>query len=86
MKYTLYNYFDVYGNSVDGYEINNQEILFDDWYIADDCTNQDIINYLYDNGYLTTNNLEKVDIENYGDYMEVYAVENCCPLFGIMPN
>lgn len=62
MTYTLYNYFDVWGNEIDGYEVNNWEILFDDWYITGDATKQDILDYLYDNGYLTTNNLSQVDI------------------------
>lgn len=86
MTYTLYNYFDVWGNEIDGYEVNNWDILFDDWYITDDATKQDILDYLYDNGYLTTNDLSQVDISEDGLAMEVYSVKDDMPLFGIVPN
>lgn len=86
MFYTLINYFDVLGNKKDGYEINNQCIKFNDWYISDDSTKKDILNYLVKAGYLKTSDMRKVNIDDYGDYMEVYQVKNHFPLFGIMPN
>ena len=86
MFYTLINYFDVCGNKKDGYEINNQYVEFDDWYISDDSTKKDILNYLVKAGYLKTSDMRKVNIDDYGDYMEVYAVKDSFPLFGIMPN
>lgn len=86
MTYTLYNYFDVWGNEIDGYEVNNWDILFDDWYITNDATKQDILDYLYENGYLITNDLTKVDIDTDGTIMVVCSVKDGCPLFGIVPN
>ena len=86
MTYTLINYFDVVGNLRDGYEINNQCIECNDLYLSDDCTNKDIILYLYKQGYLTTCDMRKVGIENYGDLIEVYAKKAHYPLFGLMPN
>lgn len=83
MKYT-FCYFDVSGDETNGYEVVNWEILFDDWYIADDCTNQDIINYLYDNGYLATNSPDKLYIKDFGMDKVIYATQNNFPLFGIM--
>lgn len=86
MYYTLINYFDVWGNKKDGYEVNNQCIEFDDWYISDDSTKKDILNYLFNAGYLKTSDMRKVNIDDYGDYMEVYQVKNHIPMFGIYPN
>lgn len=86
MFYTLINYFDVWGNKKDGYKVNNQCIEFDDWYIDDSCTKKDILNYLVKAGYLKTSDVRKVNIDDYGDYMEVYQVKEHFPLFGIYPN
>ena len=86
MFYTLINYFDVCGNKQDGYEINNQCIEFDDWYISDDSTKKDILNYLVKAGYLKTSDMRKVNIDDYGNYMEVFQVKNHIPIFGIYPN
>lgn len=86
MYYTLINYFDVWGNKEEGYEINNQCIEFEDWYIDDSATHKEILEYLKDAGYLNTSDMRKVNIMDCGDYMEVYAVKDSFPLFGIMPN
>lgn len=47
-KWRLIDYFDVWGNAEDGYEVNNQSIEFEDLIITDDATDQDIFNYLKD--------------------------------------
>ena len=86
MTYTLINYFDVVGNLRDGYEVNNQCTECDDLYLSDDCTNKDIIRYLYKQGYLATCDRRRVGIEDYGDLIEVYAKKAHVPLFGLMPN
>lgn len=46
MYYSLISYSDVWGNKSSGYEINNQCVEFDDWFIADDCTDKEIVDYL----------------------------------------
>ena len=84
MYYSLINYFDVIGNKTDGYEVNNQCVEFDDWYISDDATHKEILGYLVKRGYLNTSDMRKVKIDDMGDYMEVYAVKDHCPLYGIV--
>ena len=86
MYYSLINYFDVIGNKTDGYEVNNQCVEFNDWYISDDATHKEILDYLVKRGYLNTSDMRKVKIDDMGDYMEVYAVKDHYPLFGIVPN
>lgn len=86
MYYTLVNYFDVWGDKTNGYEINNQSVEFTDWYIAENATKKDILRYLKVNRYINTDDMRKVNIDDYGDYMEVYAVKNHYPLYGIIEN
>lgn len=86
MKWTLINYFDVWGNEVDGWEINNACSEFDDLEIADDATDQDIIDYLYNIEFFNTNDLEKFDVEYYGDFIEIREKETQKPLCSLRPN
>lgn len=84
-KYQLINYFDVYGSEKEGYEINNQCVEFDDWYIADDATDKEILDFLVKSAYLKTSDMRQVRIASDGEAMEVYAVKGHFPLFSIMP-
>lgn len=86
--YTLINYFDVWGNQDDGYEVNNQCVEFDDLVITDDATDKDILNYLASEAvnFLTTSDMRRVRLENLGDAMEIYAVKEHRPLGVLMPN
>lgn len=86
MYYTVYDYFDVWKDSDGTWIVNNQAKLFDDLYISSDCTDKEILKYFQRNGYLTTCDMRKVKIENYGDYMELYTVKGHCPLYGIIAN
>lgn len=84
--YSLYDYFDVWGNPEDGYEVNNLCLLCDDLYIADDSTESEIIDYLISEGFLldTANGL--VCIDCFGDGCEIYEEETGMPLFGLRKN
>lgn len=84
--YTLINYFDVWGNEVDGYEVNNQCVEATDVIIADDATDQDIINYLCQHEYLNDDGLWLYEIENNGDFIEIFAKETMMPLYGLRRN
>ena len=84
--YTLINYFDVWGNEIDGYEINNQCVEADDIEIADDTTDGDIINYLQLAGYLNTNETSLFAVENNGDWIEISVKETGFPLYSLRRN
>lgn len=84
--YTLINYFDVWGNEVDGYEVNNQCVEATDVIIADDATDQDIINYLFQHEYLNDDGLWLYEIENNGDFIEIFAKETMMPLYSLRRN
>lgn len=79
-KYSLVNYFDVWGNAKDGWEVNNQCVEFDDLVITDDATEKDILKYLVSIGFLATSDRRKVRIDYLGDHMEIYAVKGNMPL------
>ena len=85
MFYTLINYFDVWGNAADGFEVNNQCIECDDLFIDDSATNKDVVVYLKKAGYLLTDDLRRVSVVDFGGYMEVQK-KSGHPLFGLMPN
>lgn len=80
-KYTLVNYFDVWGNEKEGYEINNLCNEVEGITITDDATEKDILKYLVQIGFLTTSDRRKVRIDTTdGDMMEIYAVKGNYPI------
>lgn len=79
-KYRLINYFDVWGNEEDGYEVNDLCVEETGIFIADDSTDQQVLNLLVRIGFLTTDDPEKVCVINNGDMIEIESVEDGCPL------
>lgn len=79
-RYRLIDYFDVWGNEKDGYEVNNQCILFDDLHMSQDITDQEILDYLKSIGYLNTAEIEKFYIISDCDYIELFQADNMYPL------
>ena len=84
--YSLINYFDVWGNKKDGYEINNQCVEFDDLVIADDATPKEICTYLKSIKMLATNDMRKLDVIDWGSLIEIYERKSGKPLFGLYVN
>ena len=83
----LVNYFDVWGNNEDGFWVNNSCIEFSDLYISEDSTNQDIINYLIEIGFLNEGiKTEDLFIDNSGDYIEFFVAENLYPICRLVRN
>lgn len=80
-KYTLVNYFDVWGNEEEGYEINNLCNEVEGITITEDASEKDILKYLVQIGFLTTSDRRKVRIDTTdGDMMEIYAVKGNYPI------
>ena len=78
--YTLTDYFDVWGNEEDGWTVNNSCPLYRDLVIADDASDQDILTYLKTTGYLTTDDPQKVYLQDEGDMIEIIQREGEMPL------
>jgi len=84
--WTLINYFDVWGNKIDGYEINNQCVEADDIVITDSASDDDIINYLQIAGYLNTNETSLFEVYCDGDFIEICVRETGMPLYSLRRN
>ncbi len=84
--WTLINYFDVWGNAEDGYEVNNQCVEAEDIVITDDATDEAIINYLQLAGYLNTNEMSLFEVDCNGDFIEICARETGMPLYSLRRN
>lgn len=84
--YALINYFDVWGNAEDGYEVNNQCIEAEDVIITEDATDQDIIDYLFNNEYIIDDDVNLYEIEDNGDFIEIYVKETMMPLYSLRKN
>lgn len=85
MFYTLINYFDVWGNSRDGFTVNNQCVECNDLYIDDAATNKDICAYLKNAGFLASDDMRRLAVTDTGSMIEI-TLKNGMPLFGLVPN
>ena len=80
-SYSLINYFDVWGNEKDGWEVNNLCTEETGIIITNDATDKEILNFLVRIGFLTTSDMRKVRIDTSNfDMMEIYAVKGMKPL------
>ena len=81
-EYTLVNYFDVWGNAKDGWEVNNECVEAYDIQISDDATEKEILQYLVSIEFLKTADRRKVRIDMSGgdEMMEIYQVKGQMPL------
>lgn len=81
--YKLIDYFDVLGNKEDGWEVNNLCTVREDIAIAEDATDQDIIEILININYL--NEFARnggVYIESSDDtFIEIFDTETDKPLY-----
>lgn len=84
--WTVYNYFDVWGNKMDGYVVNNQCVEMDDLYIDEGATKKEICGYLVAAGLLKTSDMRRLEVVDWGNYIEINAKKGGMPLFGIMMN
>ena len=79
--YKLIDYFDVWGNATDGWEVNDLTTVEDDIVITEDSTDEEIIDFLVRIDYLKPEVKELVYLESYDNEMiEIIARENDYPL------
>ena len=85
--YSLINYFDVWGNEEDGYEVNNLCVEFDDLHIAQEASDDEIIDYLAAIGFLSSNDYNNYIVESSDDdFIEIFASENMYPICRLEAN
>ena len=81
-KCTLVDYFDVWGNPEEGYEVNNlsREDIF---YMNDTFSDNDLIIKLIDIEYLKPSTMENFEILDEGCFIEFFEAGSHLPLFRI---
>ena len=79
--YTLVNDFDVWGNAKDGWDINDCRIEEENIMIDDFATDKEVVTMLKDKGYLTTNDMRKITVEEYGTDIMIYERKGMKPLY-----
>lgn len=81
VKVELINYFDVWGNPEEGWEVNNlcKEGFLE---LPEDFSNEDLLEALKDFGFLVPTVIEgQIDFEDMGDFgVELFQADNGCPL------
>lgn len=79
--YDLINYFDVWGNEEDGWDVNDLSRDETDIYISDDLTDEEIVDYLIDEvGFLSPQARGNVEVWNDGDMIEFSVASTGEPL------
>lgn len=80
-KWRLIDYFDIWGNENDGYEVNNLCVVFDDLFISDGITNGELIDYLKKINFFSEDATENtITVNDMGDMIEFETSDNGYPL------
>ena len=80
-KYKIVDYIDVWGNATDGWEVNNLTTVEDDIVIAEDSTDEEIIEFLIQIEYLKPEAKELVHLESYDNEMiEIVQTKDDYPI------
>jgi len=81
--FDLIDYFDVWGNEEDGWEVNDQTVVEEKIWISDDTTEEELFNYLKDTvGYFNRNTkFSDVEIQwDDPDFIEIFQASDGCPV------
>ena len=79
--YKLIDYFDVWGNATDGWEVNDITTVEDDIVIAEDVTDEEIIDFLIQIEYLKPEAKENVHLESIDNEMiEIVQTKDDYPI------
>lgn len=79
MYYKLVDYFDVWGNENDGWQVMDACTIEDGIFIDENATDQEILDFLVTFGYLI--GTQDVKLESYGvDAIDIIQESTGCPL------
>ena len=84
--WTLINYFDVWGNEKDGWEVNNCCTEFNDLCLDEKITHKEILTYLKKTGYLVSDDMRRLSVEDLGDMIEIYEKKGMKPIYSLRRN
>ena len=78
--YKLIDYFDVWGNATDGWEVNDLTTVEDDIVIAEDSTDEEIIDFLIQIEYLKPEAKENIHLESQdNEFIEIVQTKDDYP-------
>ena len=78
--YKLIDYFDVWGNATDGWEVNDLTTVEDDIVIAEDSTDEEIIDFLIRIEYLKPEAKENIHLESQdNEFIEIVQTKDDYP-------
>lgn len=82
-KWKLIDYFDVWGNAKDGWDVNDWKVIEKEIVISDYATDKEIVKYLNTIGYLSTSDMRRIAVEDMGDFIEIYQRKTMKPLYSL---
>ena len=82
-KWQLIDYFDVWGNAKDGWDINDCCVVEENIWLDNSVTNKEILKYLENIGYLNTSDMRKLVVEDMGDIIEINQRKGNKPLYSL---
>lgn len=78
--FDLVDYFDVWGNEEDGWEVNDQAVVENDIWISDDTTERELLEFLA-GFYLNPSAVDKCVVEwNDPDFIEIFDADTYMPI------
>lgn len=83
--YNLVDYFDVWKDELGSWTVNDQCIREEGLYISPDATNKQILQFLKRIGFLKTDDMRRLYVDDYGDMIEIYARKGNMPLGALVP-
>lgn len=79
--YKLIDYFDVWGNEEDGWEVNDLTTVEEDIVIAEDSSDEEIIDFLIQIEYLKPEAKGNVYLESYdNEFIEIVQTKDDYPI------
>ena len=82
-KWQLIDYFDVWGNANDGWDVNDCRVVEENIWLDNSVTNKEILKYLEKIGYLNTSDMRKLVVEDIGDIIEINQRKGNKPLYSL---
>ena len=84
ITYTLVNYFDVWGNEEDGWDVNDCCVEREHIPFRANFELSEVLDWLVENKFLVTSDPNRVGIRDDGSNLEVYEQGTEMPLFGLV--
>ena len=87
MKYDLINYFDVWGNEEDGFEVNDQSIFMRNVVVSDSANDTELVELVKSLGFFNdTACTRSIEVIDWGHMIEFQERKTSMPLCAFVPS